>query len=337
MKPIVIYPPTVDWDYLHQRPQQLLKALAQCGCTSIFCNTNINQKRSVGFEFLGEDLVLANNVDLQEVMRWVKINYNGYPIVIYYSWSVHADLVKSAEVDLIIFDCLDEPVNEFAHWLPSYESAVKSADIVIASANSLVVRASRLRSDTITLIPNGCDYEHFQRAQMKQPIDKMPFDTKNPVVGYIGSVTTWLDWELIELMAAYFTDCKFVFIGPLCMSVDLAAKNLYFLGHKDYEDLPKYVSNFTLCLIPHLINDTTKGMNPIKFWDYLASGVPVASTDLPNIDKNFVRIINKKNFTNALYEDNPIKRQERISYAQANSWQSRAGQLRILIHGGLGS
>jgi glycosyltransferase involved in cell wall biosynthesis len=336
LRPIVIYPPTVDWDYLHQRPQQLLKTLARCGCISIFCNMNMNQKHPAGFEFCGEHLILANNVELQAVVQWVKANYTSYPIVIYYSWPVQVNLVKTAGADLVIFDSLDEPVNEFAHWLPSYESAVRIADIVIASANSLAVRASQLCSDTVTLIPNGCDYEHFKMAQAKQTIDEMPFDTDKPVLGYIGSVATWLDWQLIELMVTHFADCEFVFIGPKCMQVNLVANNLHFLGHKDYENLPKYLSNFTLCLIPHLINDTTKGMSPIKFWDYLASGTPVASTNLPNVNKKFVRIIDRTNFTDVLFEESPMKRQERIKYAEANSWQSRAGQLWILIYRGLG-
>ncbi|HUU89932.1 MAG TPA: glycosyltransferase [Phycisphaerae bacterium] len=54
-------------------------------------------------------------------------------------------------------------------------------------------------------------------------------------------------------------------------------------GRKPYEDLPAYCRCFDVGLIPFKINELTKAVNPIKLREYLAAGLPVVSTPLPEV------------------------------------------------------
>ena len=65
-------------------------------------------------------------------------------------------------------------------------------------------------------------------------------------------------------------------------SIDLLRKpNIHFLGPKSYQRLPDYLRGIDVAVLPNRLNDYTNSMFPMKFFEYLAAGKPVVSTDLP--------------------------------------------------------
>jgi hypothetical protein len=58
---------------------------------------------------------------------------------------------------------------------------------------------------------------------------------------------------------------------------------MHFLGRKPYEQLPAYCKYFDVGLIPFKISELTRAVNPIKLREYLAAGLPVVSTPLPEV------------------------------------------------------
>ncbi len=53
------------------------------------------------------------------------------------------------------------------------------------------------------------------------------------------------------------------------------------LGWKPYAQLPGYLRGIDVALLPQLINDYTRAMFPLKYFEYLAAGCPVVATPLP--------------------------------------------------------
>ncbi|MCX7781585.1 MAG: hypothetical protein N2491_11890, partial [Negativicutes bacterium] len=240
MRPVIVYPPTIDWDYLHQRPQQLLKVLAELGCICIFCNPNIHKRHAPGFRHLSENLVLGSSVPFSGAVDWAKTTYPHQPVIAYFTYPPHISMLKAVKTDLLIFDAVDEPVEEFADWLPSYREAAQEADIILATARSLKERIYSLTGKEIHLLPNGCDYEHFKTAQIRQLVDIAPLNGSKPVIGYIGAIAPWLDFSLINVMARFLPDYEFAFIGPMLKQNWLAftSPNMHYLGYVDYPSLP---------------------------------------------------------------------------------------------------
>lgn len=338
MKPIIIYPQTVDWDYLHQRPQQMLKALAKLGYTCIFGNTNMEKKRMRGLEMLNQNLYLGNEMSLGEMISWCRKHWPKQKIIVLYSYPGHVAQVMSSGADYVIFDSLDEPELEFSHWKPQYASAVTSANLVIASAQSLQVRAQALRQDEVILVPNGCDYDHFKGASVAKEVNEPPFNwipQEQPIIGFVGAVASWLDWDLISLAARKMPDYHFVFIGSFhgITHPPIVGPNIHYVGHKDYKDLPKYMSHCEYLWIPFKLNEMTRGVNPIKMWEYLATGIPVISTALPEVPADYVDIVDSdfKTVSSAKYHHHSDKQK----YAKLNSWGNRAQRLhRLLVQKG---
>jgi len=285
MKPVIIYPPTIDWDYLHQRPQQMLKALAGMGCHCFFCNVNMHKRYPVGYINNSPNLIISNNLGLDATVQRARELHPNHPIVIYFTYPPQINNLPIS--DLVVFDSVDEPLDEFSEWLPDYTNAVQKADIVIATSRSIANRIQAL-DKPVHLIPNGCDYEHFSIAQTLQKINSVPFNQPKPIIGYIGTIAPWVDMRLINTMARSLPNYEFVIIGPLLKQPSLALlnKNMYYLGHRHYSVLPQYLSNFSYCLIPFKMTEMTKGVNPIKLWEYLASGIPILSTPIPEVPWN---------------------------------------------------
>ena len=61
--------------------------------------------------------------------------------------------------------------------------------------------------------------------------------------------------------------------------------NVHFVGVKPYDEAQRFVEHFDVALIPHLDNEMTRSMNPLKAFVYCAAGVPVVSTPIANLDE----------------------------------------------------
>jgi hypothetical protein len=61
--------------------------------------------------------------------------------------------------------------------------------------------------------------------------------------------------------------------------------NIHRLGPKPYSDLPAYAKGFDIAILPFAVNELTLSANPLKIREYLAAGLPVVSTAIPEVEK----------------------------------------------------
>lgn len=325
--PGIIYPPTLDFDYLVQRPQQLLKSLSELGVTVYFLNQPAyHQGQYQGIERYNQHLFLFHHTE------------PSYPAttrpVIYYSNPAQVDIIRGYNPCLIVFDSLDEPVGEFSSWQPYYHQAVSSADLVLAASDKLYARAEAINPHT-HLLPNGCDYNYFKRARSNQFIPPDLPELGRAVIGYMGAVASWCDLELLDKLAQAFPDCSLLIIGPLYNVRNIPLRsNIHWLGYKAYEELIYYAGYFDVGIIPFKQSEMTAAVNPIKMWEYMAMGIPVVTTALAETQKYSEELYyspGRQDFINnvrrALKQENWEKCEQRMTLARENSWMARAEQM----------
>lgn len=328
----ILYPPTLDFYYMVQRPHHLTMNFAELEIPTYFLNKPYLFNPPKGTKKIGDFFHLFNQVDIKPYIQ------NTKPIV-YISLPEHIDMVADYNPQLVVFDSLDEPSEEFAIWSRGYHRALRLADIVLATSDRLYKAAARINANTY-LIPNACDYNYFYQASTG--ILNIPGDLKKikgPVIGYCGAVATWCDLELIDRLAISFPNCSIVMVGPLYNVSHIPLRhNLYWLGLKPYEELAAYMQLFDVGIIPFKLSSMIESVNPIKMWEYMAAGIPVVSTAVSEIEKYQNIVLWSRNndefITNiqkALNYDNDEKRQNRMNFARDNSWSTRAKQIIEII------
>lgn len=328
--PSIIYPPTIDWHYLYQRPQQLMKALSQLGYRVFFCNSALGRNERPGLTRLGANLYLVAGTDPGPLA--------GNEPIIWISYPPHVRLLPRYKRGLVIFDAVDEPAEEFAHWAGDVDALRAEADAIFCSSHALYASHAG-RHPNVHLCPNGADFKHFSQAAGEGPIPSDLARIPRPVVGYHGALANWLDWETIATVAAANPDYSFVFIGPLFTGGERVPQgaNLYYLGHRDYRLLPSYLRGFDVGIIPFRLTPMTAACNPIKLWEYLAAGKPVVASPLPEASqyKEVLIAANPDEFSQclrqALAAGDPLAVKERQSLARNNSWEMRALQIHKVL------
>lgn len=138
------------------------------------------------------------------------------------------------------------------------------------------------------LVRHGVDYDHFRAAL--DPALMVPDEIANlprPVIGYFGLIAEdWVDVSLMVHVARSFPNGTLVMLGKSTMDVSGLKKepNVLLLGRKTYSSLPAYCKGFDVAVIPFPISEVTLNANPLKAREYLAAGLPVVSTAIPEVE-----------------------------------------------------
>jgi len=222
---------------------------------------------------------------------------------------------------------------------------LEECDLVIAVNDHLAERARRV-SEQVYTVRNATNFESLNSADRPETKLAPAFHRiPKPVIGYMGNLcSARLDRDLLDYLSVQRPDWHLVFLGPHTekypLGKELAArKNIHVLPPVAYSDLPRSLKGFDVCMIPHLLNEHTMGNDPIKLFDYLATGRPVVSTptagtagfdDVISIARSkeeFLHVVEK------LLEsgNSPDMKAARIERARQNSWTARFGPVFRLL------
>ncbi|QGX41338.1 glycosyl transferase [Permianibacter aggregans] len=103
-------------------------------------------------------------------------------------------------------------------------------------------------------------------------------DLERPIFGYIGTIGKWFDWEWLFKLTRLFDFARFQLIGPVFGGAPNLPNNVDLLPAVAHEEAMRLVSKFDVGLIPFLDTDLTKAVDPIKYYEYKALGIPIVSS-----------------------------------------------------------
>jgi len=260
--------------------------------------------------------------------------------------------VRELPHKLIVYDCVDEysAFPEFRgheSWIRQRERELcGEADLVFTTSRALYDTKRALKPDDTHLVHNVGDAEHFGKAM--DPATEVPAELtrlERPIVGFVGAVSDYkLDTEWVLALARARPDWSIVLIGPTGVAdpgTDTRRleelPNVHLLGRRDYPELPGYLRGFDLAVIPYRINDYTRAVFPIKFFEFMATGKPVVISKLPALEEFYdaVRVAGSaeefvERCSEALSEPD-TGRERRLALAETHSWPARIAKLMSLI------
>jgi glycosyltransferase involved in cell wall biosynthesis len=245
----------------------------------------------------------------------------------------------------VVYDCMDE-LAQF-RFAPTDLGAreqllLDNADVVFTGGHRLYESKRRYHSN-VHFFGCGVDTAHFgaaRAAETSVPAD-VPSDRAR-VLGFYGVIDERLDYGLIARLAAESPDASVVMVGPV-VKIDPRdlpqAPNLHWLGQRDYSQLPGYVKAFDVCLMPFALNEATEYINPTKTLEYMAAGKPIVSTAVADVVHNFTPVVSVADshaafvrIANELAAAPDAQLIARgIEQAAASTWESAVSKMRALI------
>lgn len=247
-----------------------------------------------------------------------------------------ADMVGQLDESLVVYYCIDE-WSAFSYLDGEKMAAMerdllRKADICLATAHTLVTSKREYNPNTF-LSSHGVDYQHFAKALA--PETNVPEDIghlPHPVIGFFGLIHDWIDLKLIAEVGRTHPEWSVVLIGEVCVSLDGVRElpNIRILGRRPYDTLPAYCKGFDVGIIPFVVSDLSRAVNPIKLREYLSAGLPVVSTDLPEV-KYYSDICSVAHghdefiasLEHALRDDTPAKRHQRSDAMRDETWEAK--------------
>src|SRR5947207_6652846 len=198
------------------------------------------------------------------------------------------DLIHVVDPQVTIYYCIDDLASSSPgarKIVSSEERLFRQADLVFVTSEKLRDRAARY-SDRVHLFPFGVNLDRFDAV--RQSGEEPPQDLqrlKKPVVGYVGGLHQWVDQPLLAAVATRLPEMSFALVGPAQTDVSTLERcaNVTLFGQRAHPDVPRYVKQFDVGIVPYLLTDYTANVYPTKLNEYLIMGIPVVATDLPEI------------------------------------------------------
>ena len=288
------------WDFVWQRPQQLLSRAASAYdivyveepvVSSDATPPLVTQTPLPGLQVVqlhvGPDTSAAQAQ--AELARQVQMLVPpSRDVLLWYYTPMALPIACSFKARFSLYDCMDD-LASFRHAPPSMrqneELLMRRADLVLTGGLSLH-ESRRDRHPNVHLFPSSVDAAHFRRARMPSvdPPDQRAIP--RPRIGYFGVIDERIDLGLVADLAAMRPHWHFVLLGPTA-KIDPASRptapNIHWLGIKPYVELPAYLQGWSAGFMPFARNDATRYISPTKTPEFLAAGLPLVSTPIADV------------------------------------------------------
>jgi len=246
---------------------------------------------------------------------------------------------------LSVYHCIERFAGEQrgrrrSAMLQMEERLLRQADLVFVHSEGLRRLYAPLTRRPIHLAPSAADVDHFQSdASLHPALAALP----RPRLVVMGTLDTRLDLELLDCLARRRPDWHIALVGMVRSGrANLEAlgrlPNVHLIGRRPYDELPALLNAADACLVPYLLNELTRYINPLKVYEYLAAGKPIVSTALPEVLPlaPWVRVAPEagpgaeeraeafaREVALALAEDSPELQAKRRLAAREHSWDAR--------------
>jgi glycosyltransferase involved in cell wall biosynthesis len=287
------------WDFVFQRPQHILTRFAKTFQVYYMEEPLFDAADNDYYEYLerGDQLVvivphLRQGLEQAVISQVQKVLLDSFlakcgitDYIFWYYTPMALEFSKKYRPELTVFDCMDElSAFKFApsELKDNEAKLLEMADVVFTGGFSLY-EAKKNRHSNIHAFPSSIDKQHFITARHKKPVVRVDTGLK---LGFFGVIDERFDAELIREIARQRPDWQIELIGPVVKidpNILPTEPNIHYLGSKDYKELPSFMANWDIALIPFLLNESTRFISPTKTPEYLAAGLPVVSTAIMDV------------------------------------------------------
>lgn len=307
----LVYLSPVPWSSVAQRPHFFVKAALRCGFKSILWveptpsrfpkigdlktkffsveadsfdkpeALEIIRLKCMPIEPLGFLFDLVNSSSINKVLDIITDFSNRDKTVLVIGKPSRLALVVLDRVSFnkTVFDVMDDFPYFFkgksrVNMNKNHHMVIEYVDMCIFSSHNLMNKYKNIAQQS-ELIMNACDKDFKAACDITRNVNA----GKTKIFGYVGSIAEWFDWDMVIRLASDNPEHQIVLVGPNYSSnPPKLPENIKIRAAIQHSEVPRLLSSFDFGLIPFKKNELTESVDPIKYYEYIAAGLPVIST-----------------------------------------------------------
>jgi len=348
------------WDFVFQRPQHLMTRLAE-HYNILFVEEPMHTEGQARLE----KMAVAPNITVYRphtpIHQWgfhddqlptlqnllADLVPEGERPVVWFYTPMALPLLQGLNPSLVVYDCMDELAafkNPPKQLLQRESALLNIADLVFTGGPSLY-EAKKDRHANAHCFSSSVDAKHFRQALESAISHPDQAHIAGPRLGFYGVIDERFDTDLVRQMAARHPEWQIVLVGPV-VKIDPAelprADNVHYMGQRNYDELPKFLAGWDLCLLPFAMNDSTKFISPTKVLEYMAAEKLSVSTPITDVKVPYGDVVAIAATADeyiaacermlAAADEEKAALVERMRHIVANtSWDKTAGRMHELI------
>ncbi len=359
----------VPWGWIKQRPHFIAEYLSENYDLSIFYKASFMAKK--------RDLVTKNATHLK-LKSYFLIPFNRIPIVNKFnffdfinraliklqirqsfsrnvvwisSWSVYFQIKYCINNDtIVIFDCMDDELefpkiknDKILYRLAKQneEELINRSNLVICSSDYLKQKLKSRYSifKKIFVINNATNSFKIEKFSITSSVNEQYSALKN-VFLYVGTISSWFDFDSVILMLDKNESANFVLVGPSDVYIPIHPR-LHYFGSVERDSLPFFIDKSIALTMPFLLNELIRSVDPVKIYEYIGSNKPIIAINYTEMEKfsdfcylyddsiGFSDIVSKILRGEISYNMNSEKSS---NFVLENTWEKRGLQIVGLIN-----
>ncbi|MGG3453181.1 glycosyltransferase [Paenibacillus rhizolycopersici] len=368
-KSIIAYLMHVDWDWIKQRPHFLYEELTRYYTVDLFYIDKIYDKHSGGNRNSRNvhsnsavrklrKLPLSGRISAlrqveRQLNRRVIRSLNQYE----YIWITSPILVDYISLEqlkqkIVIYDCMDDflgfyPDTHGVERLRKLEiQLVERADLMITSSEYLKNKMVKLYGEHMKTDPvvvnNGFStsllQSHRSAAHLNPEENNLVSSLLN--IMYIGTIGEWMDFDMLVRVLDQLPACRLTLVGPVEAAVP-SHQRIRCAGTVRHEELAAYARKADVLIMPFVLNDLVRAVDPVKIYEYISFGKPIIAIEydemykfLPFVhlysnEKEFISLIRQVGKNDLITYD----RKQAIEFLKASTWEERGKRIVRILEG----
>lgn len=349
----ILYIIHVDWNWIKQRPHFIAEGLAASFDVKIIYphvrhhksykkagivngTTNLSIHKLYELPLRGRSKLVGWINKLYIKLYYRLIIFLFRPDIVWMGFPNHIKYLPSLKNYRVVYDCMDNAAEFFRVDQSKKKEILKLEKELVAKASAVFVSSLYLQKVLERRYPEATNKLSLVRNAFNGKVANVS-DTKtnknnNYKVGYIGTISSWFDFESLLYCLEKVKNVEFHLIGPTeCEIKSYNHERLKFYGAINHDDLESYVQNFDALIMPFKINELILSVDPVKLYEYINFNKPILSIYYDEIERfsEFVHFYNNSEELAALL-DNPTESlkatyndKQRMKFLKLNRWENR--------------
>lgn len=285
----VLYIMGIDWKWIYQRPQIVAEYLSKDYAVTVAYPVKVWDRNVI-------QNAERKTADIRKIKLWTlpfqrkskligrianayqRIRLNNYQQYeyIYITYPVAIEYIPEDYRGLIIYDCIDDHeqmcpnIDMCRKVAKDEEILLQRSDVVIVSSQNLLQKKAKICSKKINLVRNGTDFAKIYDVK-KAAIKKVY------IIGYIGTIAEWFDHKLIGNSSQKHDNLEYHLIGPRDMFDWEESRKIIYDGVIEHAKLQFHVKDYDCMIMPFIVNEIVKAVDPVKLYEYIAFGKCIIS------------------------------------------------------------